>query len=97
MHPALELATNLDGSRRFYDVGEHPATFRDRIMVDRLLAVDSITEPDQLRKPPSAEAHAAIEYHRRNIAQFEAGHHHEKSDFLEQLAREERRKREREV
>jgi hypothetical protein len=35
--PLLQTVTNLDGSRRFYPPGQHPATYRLREWRERLL------------------------------------------------------------
>lgn len=86
MHPALAQVVNPDGSRRFYEAGEHPAIFRERMMVERLEAVIEISEGPEGRRISRAESHAALEYHRMKIAEFEAGEHRAKCDFLNALA-----------
>ena len=82
MHPALEQATNADGSRRFYEAGEHPAIFRERTLLERLERFAELAEGPEGRRPPNAESHAAIEYHRMKIAEFEAAEHRAKCEFL---------------
>jgi hypothetical protein len=81
MHPALSRAKDIHGERRFYEPGEHPATFRHRTILKQLEQIEQTMSPDR-----STAASAAAEYHREKIAEFEAGEHRAKSEYLHRLA-----------
>lgn len=65
-------ATGPYGERRFYPVGQHPASYRSRVMADRLRRVLDIARP-HLEPHREADTEAAIAYHERKVAEVETG------------------------
>lgn len=76
MNP-LEEATNLDGSRRFYPRGQHPATHRLRRQLE--LAEEIAESMD------SAYLDDLITIIKRDIARFEYGESVAKTQYLRAL------------
>lgn len=52
------------GARRFYPIGQHPATYRQRAVLKRLYEIDDGSNPD---------VRETILYYERMLAQFELG------------------------
>lgn len=75
----LERATTIDGRRRFYAPGQHPATYRDRYMVKTLLRLWRIPHPGDETLPES------IAYHQRRVDEFDQATCLEKAIYIEQM------------
>lgn len=75
----LESATDHHGERRFYAPGQHPATWRERWMVEQLERLYRIPHAgdDGLR--------STILYHRQRIEDFERGEARAKADYIEAM------------
>ena len=77
LEKALDEAPVAPGSppQRFFPLGAHPATYRDRCMVDALRRVDP-------SDPPSEQTAEAIAYHVQKIVAFEAGQLEDQARYL---------------
>lgn len=77
----LETATNQFGERRFYAPGQHRATYRERVLLDRLQRIWRIKPPF----PDDTGLLDSIDYHRKRIEDFERGECRAKADYIEAM------------
>lgn len=71
---------------RFFPLGAHPATYRDRYMVDALRRIRAIAAATPGEQPHAGQTGEAITYHVRKIVEFEAGELEAQARYLREWA-----------
>lgn len=71
---------------RFYPLGAHPATYRERYMVDALRRIRDIAATTPGETPHADQTDEAIAYHVRKIVEVEAGELEAKARYLREWA-----------